>query len=90
MSGIKYLSLIFTAKEDFHILVKPKIRGYKHAAVLSQMTAITILLKRICRFIIKVTLRLRKKISDNKGPPRNLVIPGPIVPPFILNLIQRE
>jgi hypothetical protein len=79
-----------TAKHDFHILDRPKIRGYKHAAVLSQMTAITILLKRISRFIIKVTLALRKKISDNRGPPQNFFIPGPIVPPFIVNLIQRE
>jgi hypothetical protein len=79
-----------TAKHDFHILDRPKIRGYKHAAVLSQMTAITILLKRISRFIIKVTLALRKKISDNRGPPHNVFVPGPIVPPFIANLIQRE
>ena len=79
-----------TAKEDFRILDKPKIRGYKHAAVLSQLTAITILLKRICRFIIKVTLALRKKIAGNKGPPHDFFIPGPMVPPFILNLIQRE
>ena len=79
-----------TAKHDFHILDRPKIRGYKHAAVLSQMTAITILLKRISRFIIKVTLALRKKISDNRGPPHNVFVPGPIVPPFIANLIKRE
>jgi hypothetical protein len=79
-----------TAKEDFHILVKPKIRGHKHAAVLSQLAAIVILLKRICSFIIKVTLVLRKKIFDNKNPPHDLFIPGPRVPPFIVNLIQRE
>jgi hypothetical protein len=79
-----------TAKEDFHILAKPKIRGYKHAAVLSQLAAIAILLKRICSFIIKVTLVLRKKIFDNQGPPHDLFIHGPGVPPFIVNLIQRE
>jgi len=79
-----------TAKEDFRILVKPKIRGYKHAAVLSQLAAITILLKRICNFIIKVTLALRKKIFGNKAPHHHLYIPGPMIPPFIANLIQRE
>ena len=79
-----------TAKEDFRILAKPKIRGYKHAAAISQLAAIVILLKRICHFIIKVTLALRKTRSGNKGVSRNLFIPGPMVPPFILNLIQRE
>jgi hypothetical protein len=79
-----------TAKEDSCILAKPKIRGYKHAAVLSQLAVITLLLKRISSFIIKVTLRLRKKILTNKGPPRYHPLPGPKVPAFILNLIQRE
>jgi len=78
------------AKEDFRILAKPKIRGYKHAAILSQLSAITILLKRICRFIIKVTLALRQKILENKGYPRHHFIPGPKVPSFILNLVQRQ
>jgi hypothetical protein len=59
-------------------------------AILSQLAAITILLKKICRFIIKVTLALRKKISGDKGPLHDFFIPGLIVPPFILNLIQRE
>ena len=79
-----------TAKEDFSILTRPKIRGYKHAAVLSQIAAITVLLKRVSRFIIKITLVLRKKILSNKGPPRHYLIPAPKVPAFILNLIQRE
>jgi hypothetical protein len=79
-----------TAKEDFSILTRPKIRGYKHAAVLSQIAAITVLLKRVSSFIIKVTLVLRKKILSNKGLPRHYLIPAPKVPAFILNLIQRE
>jgi hypothetical protein len=79
-----------TAKEDFCILKKPKIRSYKHAAVLSQIAAITVLLKRISKFIIKTTLALREKRLNNKGPPRHFFIPGPKVPAFILNLVQRE
>jgi hypothetical protein len=79
-----------TAKDEFCILAKPKIRGLKHASVLSQMAVIVILLKRISRFIVKVTLALRKKILSNKGPPRHHFIHGPKVPAFILNLIQRE
>ena len=77
-----------TAKSDFSILDKPKIRGLKHAAILSQMTAIVVLLKRIARFIIKVTLALRRKLLSNRTH-RNF-IPGPNVPNFISNLIHRE
>ena len=79
-----------TAKEDFCILAKPKIGGYKHAAILSQVAVITILLKKISSFIIKVTLALRKKFRNNKGPPPQFSISGPKVPLFILNLVQRE
>ena len=79
-----------TAKEDFCILAKPKIRGLKHAGVLAQIAAIVVLLKRIARFIIKVTVAFGKEIQNNKSPPHRISIPGPKVPAFILNLIQRE
>jgi hypothetical protein len=79
-----------TAKEEFVILTKPKFRGLKYASVLSQLAVIVILLKRISRFIVKVTLALRKKKAEHNGPPRYHFIPGPKVPTFILNLIQRE
>ena len=79
-----------TAKEDFCILSKPKIRGLKNAGVLAQMAVVVILLKRITRFIVKITLSLRKKIQYNKSPLYHIFIPGPKVPKFILNLIQRE
>jgi len=79
-----------TAKDDFCILAKPKIRGLKNAAILAQIAVMVILLKRIARFIVKVTLAFRKKIQNDKSPPRHIFIPGPKVPNFILNLIQRE
>ena len=79
-----------TAKDDFCILAKPKIRGLKHAAVLAQIAVMVVLLKRIARFIVKVTLAFRKLIQNNKSPPHRISIPGPKVPAFILNLIQRE
>jgi hypothetical protein len=79
-----------TAKEEFEILSKPKIRGLKYASILSQIAVIIILLKRISRFIVKVTLHLRGKKSAHNGPPRYHFIPGPKVPAYILNLIQRE
>ena len=78
-----------TAKDDFCILSKPKVRGLKHAGILSQMAVIVVLLKRVACFIVKVTLALRKQIQNNKSPPVFLV-PGPSVPKFILNLVQRE
>jgi len=48
-----------------------------------------LLLKRICRFIVKVTLAMRKMFSSN-APPLRPFLPGPEVPKFIANLIQRE
>jgi hypothetical protein len=79
-----------SAKDDFSILVKPKIRGLKNAGVLSQIAVIVVLIKRIAHFIVKVSLAFRKKAQNNKSPPCTFFIPGPEVPKFILNLIQRE
>jgi hypothetical protein len=79
-----------TAKNDFCILAKPKVRGLKHASILSQMAVIVVLLKRISKFIVKVTLALSRKIPDNNKPPPHHSIQGPKVSPFLLNLIQRE
>ena len=78
-----------SAKEDLCILNKPKIRGLKNAGVLAQMAVMVLLLKRICRFIVKVTLAMRKMFSSN-SPPLKPYLPGPEVPKFIVNLIQRE
>lgn len=68
-------------------IVKPKIRGHTRAGVLSQIAVIVVLLKRVAAFIIKVTLALRKTTISSFSPRS---IPGPEVPPFIRNLIQRE
>jgi hypothetical protein len=79
-----------SAKDDFCILAKPKTRGLKTAGVISQMAVIIILLKRITRFIIKITLALRKNHLDISSLPLKLHIPGPKAPNFIRNIIQRE
>jgi hypothetical protein len=79
-----------SAKDDFSILSKPKVRGIKHAGILSQMAVIIILLKRVARFIVHVTLAFREKIENNKSLPQSFFIPGPKVPRFIINLIQKE
>ena len=79
-----------TAKEDFTILTKPKIRSLKNAGILSQIAIIVVLLKRIARFIVKVTLAFRKQIQSTNLPPSHIYIPAPEFPKFIFNLIQKE
>jgi len=76
-----------TAKDDFCILSKPKVRGLNHAGILSQMAVIVVLLKRVACFIVKVTLALRKTSQNNKSPPV-FFVPGPSVPKFVI--IQRS
>jgi hypothetical protein len=77
-----------SAKEDFETLRKPKVRGIKRAGILAQLTVMVILLKRAARFIIKVTLAVRKERIKN--PSGFIIIRGPKVPKFIMNLIQRK
>ena len=77
-----------TAKDDLEILNKPKVRGLKRAGILAQLTLITILLKRVSQFIIKITLAVRKERIKN--PHGFIIIRGPKVPKFIMNLVQRE
>ena len=67
-----------------------KVRGIQHAGVLSQIAVMVVLLKRIARFIIKVTIVLRRKqLNDNTPSDRHSIF-GPRVPDFLRNLIQRE
>jgi len=77
-----------TAKDDLETLHKPRVRGLKRAGILGQLTLMTILLKRVSQFIIKVTLAVRKERIKN--PYGFVIIQGPKVPKFILNLVQRE
>jgi len=77
-----------TAKDDLEILDKPKIRGRQRAAILAQLTLMTILLKKVSKFIIKVTLAVRKERIKN--PNGFIIIRGPKVPKFIIDLVQRE
>jgi len=79
-----------SAKEDFCILTKPKVRGLQRAGVLAQMAVIVVLLKKVAFFIIKTTISLRKLQAKHQSPPGRLHIPGPKVPRFLWNLVQRE
>jgi len=53
------------------------------------MAVMGLLLMRIICFIVKVMLAIRKMLSSNT-PPLKPFHPGPEVPKFIANLIQRE
>jgi len=76
------------AKEDLCILDKPKIRGLKNAGILAQTAVITLLLKRIIFFIVKVITAIYKPIKNK--PLVKPCLQGLVVPKFILNIIQRE
>jgi hypothetical protein len=77
-----------TAKEDLDLLRKPKVRGIYRAGILVQLTMMAILLGRVTHFILKVTIAVEKERFRN--PNKFIVIKGPKVPKFILNLIQRK
>jgi hypothetical protein len=79
-----------SAKFDFCILAKPKVRGITNAGITSQVAVVVVLLKRIARFIVKVTSAFRNNLQSNKSPPCHVFITGPEVHKFIFNLIQRE
>jgi hypothetical protein len=66
------------------------VRGIHHAGILSQIAVIVVLLKRIARFIIKLTIALTRNQLDNDTSPNRHSIFGPRVPNFLRSLIQRE
>jgi hypothetical protein len=78
------------AKEDLCILAKPKVRGLANAGILAQIAVTVLLLKRIARLLVKVTLAIRKLVHQNKSPLSARFLWGPRIPIFLQNLIQRE
>jgi len=76
-----------TKESDLDILEHPRIYRLKMASIEATMACITTLLKRVTRFIIKVTLNLMKYLKTwDKSYKRKLQ--GPKVPAFILSLIK--
>ena len=76
-----------TKEADLDILESPRIYGLAAASIEAIMACITTLLKRVTRFIIKVTLNLMKYLKTwDKSYKRKLQ--GPKVPAFILSLIK--
>ncbi len=81
------------AKEDTKILRKPRILNAKRAAILAQMTAIVILLKRAFSFIVKITTLFRK--HDQESDPLikaklAILLKPPPVTLSIQQILQRE
>ena len=78
-----------TIKEDIKIIDKPKVMNISRADILAQMAAIVLLLNRAFKFIVKITLFLRKsQLSDD--PAIRVKLKPPIVKKSILSLIQLE
>lgn len=78
-----------TCKSDLDILESPRIYGLTMASIEATMACITTLLKRVMSFIIGITLNLMKYLKTwDKSYKKKLE--APIVPTFILSLIQRK
>lgn len=74
---------------DLDILESPRIYGLTMTSIEATMPCITILLKRVMRFVIGITLKLMKYLKTwNKSYKKKLA--SPQVPAFILSLIQRK
>jgi hypothetical protein len=81
------------AKEDTPILRNPRVLNDERAALLAQMTAIVILLKRALSFVIKITHSFRKHLQETNAETKaklELLLGPPKVPAFIMKMILRE
>jgi hypothetical protein len=78
-----------TMKEDLKILEKPRILNAQRAAILAQMAAIVLLLRRAFNFVVKTTI-LFTKLHQNDDPAIKEKLKPPRIPKSILNLIQLE
>jgi len=74
---------------DLNILDSPRIYGLTMASIEASMACITTLLKRVMRFVIGITRNLIKYLKTwDKSYKKKLE--APMVPTFILSLIQRK
>ena len=78
-----------TLKEDLKILEKPRVLGRLRANIRAQLAAITLLLKRVFTFIVKITNLIRKSQQTNDPKTKEKLNP-PYIPKSIRNLIQIE
>jgi hypothetical protein len=78
-----------TMKEDLKILEKPRILNAQRAAILAQMAAIVLLLRRAFKFVVKITI-LFTKLHQTNDPAIKEKLKPPSIPKSIQNLIQLE
>ena len=78
-----------TLKEDLKILEKPRILNAQRAAILAQMAAIVLLLRRTLNFVVKNTI-LFTKLHQKDDPAIKEKLKPLSIPKSILNLIQLE
>jgi len=78
-----------TMKEDLKILEKPRVLNAQRAAILAQMAAIVLLLRRTFNFVVKTTV-LFTKLHQTNDPAIKEKLKPPRIPKSILNLIQLE
>ena len=78
-----------TMKEDLKILDKPRVLNGKRSAILAQMAAIVLLLKRAFSFIVKITNQIRNLHQTNEPAIKEKLKP-PLIPKSIQNIIQLE
>jgi hypothetical protein len=78
-----------TMKEDLKILEKPRILNAQRAAILAQLAAIVLLLRRAFNFVVKNTILFTKlHQNDDQAIKEKLKLPS--IPKSIRNLIQLE
>ena len=78
-----------TKEADLDILESPRVFGLTAASIEATMACITTLLKRVMKFIVRVTLNLIGYLKTWKESYRRK-LEGPKVPACILSLIQRR
>jgi hypothetical protein len=78
-----------TMKEDLKILEKPRILNAQRAAILAQISAIVLLLRRAFKFVVKITF-LFTKLHQTNDPAIKEKLKPPSIPKSIQNLIQLE
>jgi hypothetical protein len=74
-----------TAKADKHVLEHPRVMGFERSAILSQMAAIVVLLKRLIYFICNIN-QMFKQQALNTGQPEPDIF-GPEIPDFIFSIL---
>ena len=78
-----------TAKSDLDILDHPRVMGLERTSILAQIAITVTLLKRVLRFITRVTLSLRKLRNCNcKKHWREIQLQK--IPLWLKHMIQRE